>query len=304
MLFIKRAAIIVTGALIVGACEAKAPSHDAEGVPITINRTDDPVVAQVNDTFIYHSDVRRSAEAQGLISEDAALQLDDPVFQVTINELIDQRLLTLDALRTGIAQQPEAQRRLAAARERILGNYRVEQHVTEAVNETSIRELYAAQRDLAGRGEERRIRQIVVPDEASAQAIAVRLDDEEDFAGLAAEFSTDTATRERGGERGWVSRDMLIGALRSAVFTIPTGQRTDPILAQDGWHIIEVIDTRTPSSRSFEETREEITRFMTFEAVESLIMDLRERGEIERLYENMEPSLMAPSSDNTDTDNE
>jgi len=306
----RQTAIIGLAACVLAGCEPKTPSSGADEAPITINRINDPIVARVNGTPIHRSDVRRAAEAQGLIGADAALTMDDPVFRVTIDEMIDQRLLSLDAVRTGMAKKPEAQRRLAAARERILGNYRVERHVADAVNETTIRELYTAQRDLAGRGEERRARQIVVADEAAALEIAARLNDEEDFKVLAAEFSTDAATRDRGGELGWVSRNMLTGPIRTAVFTTPVGQRAAPVLAEDGWHIIEVIDTRTPSSRSFEETRDEIARFMTFEAVEDLITDLRDRGDIERLYEDMAPAptpttAPAPSdTDKTDTDNE
>jgi peptidyl-prolyl cis-trans isomerase C len=307
MFLVRQTAIIGFAAFILGACEPKAPSSGAAEAPTTIDRMNDPVVARVNGTPIHRSDVRRAAEAQGLISTNAALTMDDPIFRVTIDEMIDQRLLSLDAVRTGIAKKPEVQRRLAAARERVLGNYRVEHNVADAVNDTTIRELYAAQRDLAGRGEERRARQIVVADEATALEVAGRLDDEEDFRTLAAEFSTDAATRDRGGELGWVSRDMLTGAVRSAVFETPAGQRAAPVSAQDGWHIIEVIDMRTPSSRSFEETRDEIARFMTFEAGEELVTELRERGDIERLYETMDAALAptaASSPDNTDTDNE
>lgn len=289
MILFRQAILLgITGCLLT-ACNSDAPTSVAADAPIKVNRTADMVVARVNDTPIYRSDVQRAAQAQGLIGTDTDLTLEDPIFRVTVDELIDQRLLSLDAVRTGAAKKPEAKRRLLAARERILGNYRVETHINEAVNETTIRNLYLAQRDLAGQGEERRARQIVLADEAVATDVAQRLDDEEDFETLAAEFSTDAATRDRGGELGWVSQDMLTGAVRGAVFSTPVGGRSTPIKAEDGWHIIEVVDTRTPSSRSFEESRDEIARFMTFEAVEDLLTDLRDRGDIKRDYEDSLP---------------
>ncbi|MGJ8561289.1 MAG: peptidylprolyl isomerase [Litorimonas sp.] len=285
MIAFRQAVTFGLAGCIIAACNAQTPSSDADAASITINRAADSVVARVNDTPIYRTDVQRAAEAQGLIGADTALSMDDPIFRVTIDELIDQRLLSLDAVRTGAAKQPEAQRRLYAARDRILGNYRVELHVAETVNDGTIRALYQAQRDLAGRGEERRARQILLADETLAADIAQRLDDEEDFEALAAEFSIDEATRERGGELGWVSRDMLTGAVRRAVFNTPVGGRSAPIETDAGWYVIEVQDTRTPSSRSFEESRDEIARFMTFEAVEELLTDLRDRGEVDRVYD-------------------
>jgi len=296
MIGFRQGFIVALGGCILAGCAADQSQSIEVEPSIKINRTNDAVVARVNNTSIYRSDVHRAAQAQGLIDEKATLATDDPVFLATVDELIDQRLLSLDAIRTGVLKTPEAQRRLLAARERILGNYRVETHVSDAVNEGSIRDLYQAQRDLAGRGEERRARQIVLADEATALTIAQRLDDEEDFDTLTAEFSTDDATRDRGGELGWVNRDTLRGEMRSMVFSTPVGGRSAPFEVEDGWHIIEVIDTRTPSSRSFEESRDEIARFMTFEAVEELLSDVRERGDIERLYETA-PKADTPTAE-------
>lgn len=304
MITFRQAVILGLAGCIVAACGTETPTTDLREGSLTIDRTNDPVVARVNDTLIYRSDVHRAAQAQGLIGEADVLAMDDPIFRVTIDELIDQRLLSLDAMRTGAAKQPEAQRRLYAARDRILGNYRVERHVNAAVNDATIRDLYQAQRDLAGRGEERRVRQIVLADAASAADIAQRLDDEEDFDTLVAEFSIDDATRERGGELGWVNRDMLTGSLRSTVFSTPVGGRSAPFETEEGWSIIEVQDTRTPSSRSFEESRDEIARFMTFEAVEDLLTKLREDGDIERVYKGEKPAPDAKTERESKTERE
>jgi len=256
---------------------------------ITISRTTDAVVARVEGTLIYASDVQRAAAAQGLIGTDSELEASDPVFRVTVEDLIDQRLLALDARRAGVAQQEEAQRRLAAARERILGNLRVETYLAETVNDQTIRELYEAQKSLSGRGEERRARQIVVADEDTAKAVVGRLNDEEDFAALVTELSIDTVTRDRGGELGWLSRDVLPAPLRGPVFATNVGARAKPVQTEAGWHIIEVLDRRVPNQRSFEDTREDIARFMTFDAIESLMTDLRDRAEVERLYQEDAP---------------
>lgn len=262
----------------------------------------DVVVATVDGTEIYQSDVRRAAIAGGQIGMNETLDLTGPIFISTVNELIDQRLLALDSERVGAAQDAEAQRRLAAVRERIIGNYRVEAYLKEVVTDDAILELYQAQRDMAGRGEERRVRQIVVDDQATANIVAQRLSDEESFEDLVTEYSTDAATRAQDGELGWVSRDMLGGTLRTAVFNAQLGGRAGPIEVGGEWILVEVLDTRTPSNRSFEEVREDISRFLTFRAVDDLMTRLRDDGDIDRLYEDMkETQEPETSNDNPDT---
>lgn len=273
----------------IAGCAENSSTIPDEDRPVIISRMTDPVVARVEGTLIYASDVQRAAAAQGLIGADSEVEVSDPVFRVTVEELIDQRLLALDARRTGVAQQEEAQRRLAAARERILGNLRVETYLAETVNDETIRELYEAQKSLSGPGEERRARQIVVADEETAKAVVGRLNDEEDFAALVTELSIDSVTRDRGGELGWLSRDVLPAPLRSPVFTTDVGARAEPVQTDAGWHIIEVLDRRVPNQRSFEDTREDIVRFMTFDAIEALMTDLRDQAEVERLYQEDAP---------------
>lgn len=277
------------------ACAPQTAQIDAAPSTSGHDRTGDMRVAEVNETTLYRSDVRRAAEAQGLIGSEDELSLDGPIFKTVLDDLIDQRLLALDAVRTGVADTDEAKRRLSAARDRILGNYRVETHLVEVVNDQTVRALYDAQRQLAGNGEERRIRRIVVEDEAVAQDIATRLDEEEDFETLVEAFSIDAPSRDKGGDMGWVSRNMLSGVLAATAFRTPVGGRSAPVQIDETWQIIEVRDVRTPSSRSFEDVREDITRFMTFEAVDALVTDLRDRAEIERVYE-------AASEDETDSD--
>lgn len=269
------------------ACQPAEPDpSQMDDVPV-VDRAADSVVARVDGTAIYASDVRRAAASQGLIGPEEALSYDSPVFRLTAEELIDQRLLALDAKAQGIADQQEAQRRLLAVRDRILGNFRIETYLAERVNEDTMRALYDAQNSLIGRGEERRVRQIVVPDEATALTVVQRLEDEEDFAQLVAEFSIDEASRGEDGELGWVSRDMLPEATQSVVYRTPEGGRSAPVESEVGWHVIEVLDRRSPAPRSYEETKEDIQRFMTFEAIQSLMADLREAAEVERLYETL-----------------
>jgi len=84
----------------------------------------DLVVARVSGTEIFASDVNLAAQEQGFVDEGLTLPKTDERYQGVLDEVIDQRLLALDAENQGFNAEREAKIRLAAARERILLNSR------------------------------------------------------------------------------------------------------------------------------------------------------------------------------------
>lgn len=260
-------------------------------------RAGDKAVAQVNGTSIYQSDLERAAAAQGLIAEGVPLLSTDAAYKTVLEELIDQRLLALDAMSQSLDQTPETKRRLQAARERLLGNIRIEDHLKTQVNETTIRKMYEAQVKLAERGQERRARHILLRDKNAALDVFEALQGGANFTELAREKSIDSGTANKAGDLGYFSRDMLDTAFTSAVFKADIGDRIAPFKTEYGWHVTEVMDARTPPKASFEEMRPQIVNFMTFDAIQSLLKDLRESGEVTLL----EPSPPNPAATEQET---
>src|SRR5665213_92361 len=131
----------------------------------------DVAVATVDSQTIWASDVKREAVTQGLIGEGEPLDVSSDIFHKVLDQVIDQKLLAGEALKRKLDKDPVAQRRLAAARERILGDMLVESVVADAVNENAIRGLYQEQLKLAKRSEEIHARQIILPTQAEAEAV-------------------------------------------------------------------------------------------------------------------------------------
>jgi parvulin-like peptidyl-prolyl isomerase len=93
--------------------------------------------------------------------------------------------------------------------------------------------------------EQVKARWIVVEDEAAANRAAVRLNGGGDFAAIAREVSTDTATKDQGGAVDWRLRGAFtdVGAeIETFLFAADIGDRSAPIAGTNGFYIVELVD--------------------------------------------------------------
>ena len=88
--------------------------------------------------------------------------------------------------------------------------------------------------------EQVRMRQIQVVTEDEARSVLERLDAGEDFGDLARELSQDSATKEEGGEKGWVAQDELDLSYGAKVFALDVGTPSQPLPGTGGYFIFEV----------------------------------------------------------------
>jgi peptidyl-prolyl cis-trans isomerase C len=243
----------------------------------------DTAVARVNGQVIWASDVKREAVAQGLISEGEPLDVSSEVFRQRLDEVIDQKLLAAEAAKRKIDKDPIAQRRLAAARERILGDMLVEGVVEKAVTEDAIRKLYAEQQKLSKRSEEIRARQIIVGSQAEAESVKKLLASGASFDALAMERSTDQATRFNGGDLGYFTLDVMPEPYGVALKDAQKGALVGPFAAEGGWVLVRVEDKRTEEPITLEAARPQIVRFLTYDQVRDILEKLRGSAKVEML---------------------
>lgn len=269
-------AVISMSAVTLSACGDR---DGGEGAP----SPGDTAVAKVDGKTVWASDVKREAVAQGLIGDGEPLDVSSDLFRRVLDEVVDQKLLAAEALNRKLEKEPAAQKRLAAARERILGDMLVESVVSDAVNDNAIRALYQEQLKLAKQSEEIRARQILVGTQAEAEAIQKLLATGASFEGLAMERSTDTATRFNGGDLGYFTADVMPDVYTAALKTAKVGDIVGPFAVDGGWAILKVEDRRLEQPITFEAARPQIVRFLTYDQVRDLLEKLRSKAKVETL---------------------
>ncbi len=253
------------------------------------------VAALVGGEPIYVYDIVREAVAQGVGGQGARLAPGEEAYDRVLNELIDQKLLAQAAAARRLDATPEARRRLETARERILGNVLLEAEVGRVVTDEAIRRMYDEQVRLVEMGDEVRARHILVESRQEAAALRQRILGGEDFVALAFAYSLDEPTRLEGGDLGYVTADVLPGPLATAAYATPVGSVSAPVESNLGWHIVQVLDRRASERPGFEALRPRVVRFMTFDAIQTLLARLRAGAQIEILTPDLPETGAAAS---------
>jgi len=282
----------VTAAAALGLC-ACGKTGGAEQAP----ERGDRVAAKVDGRTVWASDVKREAVAQGLIGEGEPLDVSSDLFRRVLDEVVDQRLLAAEALRRKLDKDPTAQRRLAAARDRVLGDMLVENVVSDAVNDSAVKGLYQEQLKLAKRSEELRARQIVVPTAADGEAVRKLLASGASFEALAMERSTDAATRFNGGDLGYFTVDVMPEAYEAALKAAKPGQIVGPFQVDNGFALVKVEDRRDEQPITLEAARPQIVRFLTYDQIRDLLEKLRGRSKVQVMVKTDTPAQAIPPAD-------
>lgn len=82
---------------------------------------------------------------------------------------------------------------------------------------------------------------LLVPTKEEAEAAQQRIvDGGEEFATVAGEVSTDSASAANGGELGWFVREEMVPPFADAAFALKPGEISEPVQSEFGWHVIKV----------------------------------------------------------------
>lgn len=101
------------------------------------------------------------------------------------------------------------------------------------VSQARVRHILIRTNDLVSEAEARR----------RLESIKERLENKEDFAQLARQFSED-ASNAKGGELGWISPGDTVPEFERAMNALQPGEIGGPVQTPFGWHLIQVLERR------------------------------------------------------------
>ncbi len=283
------APLFVVALLALAACGPKA-SNDKPP------ETGDVAVARVDGQTVWASDVKREAIAQGLIGEGEPLDIQSEMFRQMLDEVVDRELLSAEAVKRGLDDDPVALRRLEAVRKRVLADMVVESYVEKGVTEENIQKMYREQQTLATNSEQYKARQIVVGSPEAAADIKRLIAGGRPFEGLAMERSIDSATRFNGGDfGGFFPLDVMPPAYQTALKDAQPGTLVGPFAVEGGWAVVKVDERRPEQPLTLDVARPHIVRFLTYGQIRDLLEKLRGGAKVETLIPRGQRVPGAPS---------
>ncbi|GBQ53075.1 peptidyl-prolyl cis-trans isomerase [Acetobacter indonesiensis NRIC 0313] len=215
------------------------------------------VVATVNGEKITVSDVQ---DALGNMPPQMRQLPPNMIYPMLVNQLADQKAIQLVAHKEGLDKTPEVQKMMAQASANALQNAWLSKQVTPQLTDAAIQDYY--QQNYAGKPAEQEVhaRHILVKTEAEATDAIKKLKAGEDFGKLAAQISTDTGSaKQNGGDLGWFKKEDMIPAFSDAAFAMKKGEiSSTPVKSQYGYHVIQVLDTRTDPIPALDSVKDKI----------------------------------------------
>ena len=178
----------------------------------------------------------------------------DSLKQATLDKLIIDKLILVDAKEKGFDKQVESNVR--SYKNRLTVNALYMQVVRERVKVSP----WEVRKDWWRLGTEVNASHILVKDKNKALEIYKELRKGEDFDKLAREYSEDRGTAEKGGALEWFGWGRMDPEFQKVAFSLKQGQISRPVQTRWGYHIIRINNRRKVDKPNFSEQKETIKR--------------------------------------------
>jgi parvulin-like peptidyl-prolyl isomerase len=143
------------------------------------------------------------------------------------------------------------------------------------VTDDEVQQYYDDNEEQFTTPESREVAHILVDanDKKLADDLYQQLQDGADFAELAKEHSTDTASAEQGGQLTDV-RGSFVPEFEDVAFALETGEIGEPVKSQFGWHIITALeDTQPEATTPFAEVSDSVREQLLDEQKDALMLE-------------------------------
>ena len=183
-----------------------------------------------------------------------------------LEELINQKLMLLDAVRNLYEREPEFKEQLARVKNELLVNYAVNKAVASVrVTDEEAKKFFDEHPEQFAGEETVSASHILVDSEEKALELLAKIRAGEiTFEDAAAEHSSCPSGRN-GGNLGEFGHGQMVPEFDEACFTMEVGALSEPVKTQFGYHIIRLDGKKAAEPVHFGDVREGITRQLTME---------------------------------------
>lgn len=175
-----------------------------------------------------------------------------------LESIVEEQLLAAGARERQLDARPDVRDEIEAATAGILARHlRSWAASPDALSEQAVRAYFDQHPDEFRTKRRVKVRHIVVLTRPEAEKVLAELATGVPFDALAAQYSTEAGSKDKGGELGWVPRGLMVKPFEDAAFALTAGQTSGIVQTRFGFHVIRVDEVDEPRMPEFESVRAE-----------------------------------------------
>lgn len=242
-------------------------------------------LATIGDTTITSEDI--TERLNSLPPQYAAYYASADGRAKILKQMIDEKLLYLEAQSKGLAENPEVIKTAEKFKQEIMTNYFLKEELAKlSVEDKEIQEYYDINKVKYVTPESIRASHILVKTEPEAVKLIGLLKKGGSFEDLAKKNST-CPSAPRGGDLEYFSQGQMVKPFEAAAFALKVGEYTKkPVETQFGWHIIKLTDRKPAQEKTFDEVKAEIKTELSQEKqktkIEAMVKELEAKYPVKK----------------------
>lgn len=138
-----------------------------------------------------------------------------------------------------------------------------------SISDDEMKTYFEENKDSFAQPEQIEASHILVETEKLAKEIKTKIDNGEDFSELAKEYSTDTASKDDGGNLGYFSSGTMVAEFEEVAFSLEKGEISEPVKTDYGYHIIKLTGKKAAKEANYEENKEKVEEALFDEKVQT-----------------------------------
>ena len=170
------------------------------------------------------------------------------------------------------------------------------------VSDADVKAYFDKNRQLFDKPEQIKARHVLVADAKTAQSVFAKLKadpSDANWAALAKQYSTDPASKDKGGDLGYFGRGQMVPAFQDAAFSAKVGQVIGPVHSQFGYHVIQVEDRKPAQKASLasahDQIKTQLTQQQQSQQVPLFLQSLRANAKID-VYDDRYKDVFPPTT--------
>ena len=131
------------------------------------------------------------------------------------------------------------------------------------VSEDDIKKYFDQNHATLDKGEQVHARHILVADEKTAQLVESKLKSGEKFDALAAKYSVDPGSKDKGGDLGFFGKGQMVPVFEKAAFALKPDEISAPVKSPFGYHVIQLIEHKPAEKATLASSHDKIKELLT-----------------------------------------